>query len=221
MDDITDALGHSFGLWVIDTESVPGGSAGTKHRACECGKTETASYTNPLTDVPNGKYFSKPIFWAYENGITKGKTATEFQRDVACTRKQIVTFLWRAAGQPEPESMDNPFEDVKRGDQFEKAILWAYYSGITKGTDDTHFSPENPCTRKQIVMFLWRFHNKPEPESMENPFSDVKRGDQFEKAILWALGEGITTGKTKTTFEPESPCTRGQIVTFLYRSVVQ
>ena len=113
--------------------------------------------------------------------------------------------------------MVNPFTDVKH-DSFEKAILWAYYAGITSGTGDgTNFSPENPCTRKQIVTFLWRYNGKPDPASMDNPFTDVKH-DSFEKAILWAYGEGITTGKSATTFLPEGTCTRCQIVTFLYRA---
>ena len=116
--------------------------------------------------------------------------------------------------------MVNPFTDVK-SDRFEKAILWAYYEGITTGTTATTFSGEDTCTRKQIVTFLWRFRGQPEPQNMDNPFVDVK-ADRFQKAILWAYYEGITTGTGDgTTFSPENPCTRKQIVTFLYRDMVE
>ena len=181
---------------------------------------ETTYLNLGFRDIPEGKYYTQPALWAYYEGITTGTgDGTTFSPDNPCTRKQIVTFLWRAAGEPEPASMENPFTDVKH-DRFEKAILWAYYEGITKGTSATEFSPEKPCTRKQIVTFLWRWAGQPNPASDKNPFTDVKN-DQFRNAILWAYYEGITTGKTATTFLPEDVCIRGQIVTFLYRAMVE
>ena len=141
-----------------------------------------AAAENPFTDVPTNKYYYQPVLWAVENGITTGKTATTFAPNDPCTRKQIVTFLWRAAGEPAPDSMVNPFVDVK-ADRFEKAILWAYYKGITTGTTETTFSGDNTCTRKQIVTFLWRYMGQPQAQNTANPFVDVK-ADRFQNAIL-------------------------------------
>ena len=128
----------------------------------------------------------------------------------------MVSFLWRFFDSPEPETTVNPFVDVKH-DRFEKAILWAYENGITKGTDGSHFDPEGLCTRKQIVAFLWRSAGRPDVTAVKNPFTDVAAGSKFEDPILWAFENGITRGKTDTTFLPDGICTRGQIVSFLYR----
>jgi len=218
----TDPLGHSWSEWtvIVEPNYLQDGIRERHCTRCEVGELKAVE-NNPFTDVKADR-FEEPILWAYYEGITTGTgDGTTFSPEDSCTRKQIVTFLWRAAGQPEPESMENPFTDVKH-DRFEKAILWAYYEGITTGTGDgTTFSPEDTCTRKQIVTFLWRAAGQPEPESMENPFTDVKH-DRFEKAILWAYYEGITTGTGDgTTFSPEATCTRKQIATFLYRSAME
>lgn len=217
------AAGHSFGLWTIDTEPSGGKGVGKMHRQCSCGYTEEAEYDFTLTDVPSGRYFSRPVFWAYVNDITKGKTKTEFQKDAPCTRGQIVMFLWRAAGEPEPEEMKSPFRDVGVGNSFAKAILWAVEQGITQGTGDgKQFSPDAECTRKQIVTFLYRYFGEPEVDTEDNPFTDVAAGNRFARAILWAYGQDITTGTGDgSTFSPEDPCTRAQIVTFLYRALVE
>ena len=216
------ACAHSWGNWV-QTKAPSEKEDGISARSCSgCGETETKPIPkNPFTDVKADR-FETAILWGYYNGITSGTgDGTTFSPENPCTRKQIVTFLWRAAGEPEPASMVNPFVDVK-ADRFEKAILWAYYEGITSGTGDgSTFSPENTCTRKQIVTFLWRYHGCPEPQSMNNPFVDVK-SDRFEKAILWAYYEGITSGTGDgSTFSPENSCTRKQIVTFLYRDLAE
>jgi len=191
----------------------------TAEKLADQGSEDPDEWVNPFTDVKSDR-FEEAILWAYYNGITTGTgDGTTFSPENACTRKQIVTFLWRAAGEPEPKSMVNPFTDVK-SDRFEKAILWAYYEGITTGTGDgTTFSPEDTCTRKQIVTFLWRYHGEPARESTEINFTDVKN-DRFAAAILWAADQGITTGTGDgSTFSPEEPCTRKQIVTFLYRDM--
>jgi len=153
-----------------------------------------------------------------ENGVTTGTSKTEFSPAAPCTRAQAVTFLWRAAGQPTAKGNKNPFTDVKKKDYFYDAVLWAVENDVTTGTSKTTFSPADPCTRGQIVTFLWRARGASE-ESGSNPFKDVKAKDYFYKAVLWAVENNITTGTAKDKFSPADTCTRGQIVTFLYRTM--
>ena len=169
-----------------------------------------------FTDVPSGSYYADAVAWAVENGITGGISADTFAPNAACTRAQAVTFLWRAAGSPEPQSAETAFTDVKPGSYYEKAVAWAVENGITKGTSDTAFSPDAPCSRGQIVTFLWRSQKSP-AVGTANPFTDVKPGDYYADAVLWAVAKGVTHGTTDTTFSPGSGCTRAQIVTFLWR----
>ena len=198
---------------------------GTKTRTCKvCGNTQTGTATgtklqstNPFTDVKKSDFYYEPVLWAVNNGITSGTSKTTFSPNEACTRGQIATFLWRAAGQPTPSTSKNPFTDVKKSDYYYKAVLWAVGAGITSGTSKTTFSPNDPCTRGQIAAFLWRA-NGAKKVIASNPFTDVKKSDYSYNAVLWAVKNGITAGATKTTFEPGSPCTRGQIATFLYRA---
>ena len=166
---------------------------------------------------PNLSYYDA-VYWAVDNGITTGTSATTFSPGSPCTRAQFVTFLWRAVGKPEPKSTKNPFTDVKSGLSYSKAVLWAYENGITTGTSDTTFSPGNPCTRAQVATFLWRAMGKPEPTIKTNPFTDVKSGLSYSKAVLWAYEKKIITGTSKTEFSPTKTCTRAQTVTFLYRT---
>ncbi len=177
---------------------------------------QTASQSD-FSDVSSNAFYTSPVIWATETGITKGTTETTFSPNQGCTRAQMVTFLWRAAGSPEPKSNNNPFTDVKQGAYY-KAILWAVEKGITKGTTATTFSPNATCTRAQIVTFIYRAAGEPAVKSTTNPFKDVKQGAYY-KAILWAVENGVTNGFTATTFSPNSTCTRGQGVTFLYRSI--
>ncbi len=172
---------------------------------------------NPFTDVPTDKYYHDPVLWAYENGITTGATATTFNPSGNCTRGQIVTFLWRAAGCPEPTSNNNPFTDVDSDDYFYKAVLWAVETGVTTGATKTTFNPKGACNRGQVVTFMWRAQGKPAISSTENPFDDVPEEKYYHDAVLWAVESGITNGSSATKFAPNSTCTRGQIVTFLYR----
>ena len=127
-----------------------------------------------------------------------------------------MTFLWRAAGEPEPSSANNPFYDVDLSDYFYKAVLWAVEKGITKGVSESSFAPDEPCTRGQVVTFLHRYAGTPAAASGSNPFSDVAQ-DYYYDAVLWAVDQQITTGTTETTFAPGDSCNRAQIVTFLYR----
>ncbi len=176
-----------------------------------------AKGSNPFTDVKEKNYFYKPVLWAVANGITTGTGKTTFSPEIDCTRGQVVTFLWRAAGKPEPSTTDNPFKDVSAKQYYYKAVLWAVENGITTGTSKTTFSPEDSCTRAQVVTFLWRTAGEPAPQKSDNPFSDVPKGQYYYKAVLWAVENGVTTGISKTAFGPDMPCIRGQIVTFIYR----
>ena len=169
-------------------------------------------------DVAVGSFYHEPVVWAVENGITTGTSDTTFNPGGECLRAHVVTFLWRAAGSPEPVSMDNPFVDVRQSDFFYKAVLWAVEEGITNGTDATHFSPSIPCNRATVVTFLYRSLNGPAVDSAENPFTDVPAGDWFTEAVVWAVKNGITNGISATEFAPAALCSRAQIVTFLYRA---
>ena len=130
-----------------------------------------------------------------------------------------MTFLWRAAGSPSPSSSTNPFTDVSPSDYYYNAVLWAVGKNITNGTSPTNFGPNDGCTRGQVVTFLHRFENTPAPGSSTNPFVDVSSSEYYYTPVLWAVGKGITNGTDATHFSPNDTCTRGQIVTFLYRDM--
>ena len=172
--------------------------------------------TSPFADVPGGAYYEDAVIWAVEQGITTGASDTLFRPDMACTRAQAVTFLWRAAGSPAPQSDTMPFADVSSDSYYYSAVLWAVENGITAGTSSNTFSPDAACTRAQIVTFLWRAQELPAADAV-NPFTDVAGSDYFFQAVLWTVERGITTGTGNTTFSPDMACTRAQIVTFLYR----
>ena len=157
------------------------------------------------------------MYWAVGEGITNGTTATTFSPNNACTRAQMVTFLWRAAGEPEPETTVNPFTDVSESAYYYEAVLWAVEQGITNGTTATTFAPNATVTRGQTVTFLWR--NAGSPATGNGSFTDVAAEAFYASAVAWAVSEGITNGTTATTFSPNSNCTRAQIVTFLYRDL--
>ena len=169
-----------------------------------------------FTDVKAGAYYEDAVKWAVDKAVTSGKTVTTFAPNESCTRAQAVTFLWRAAGSPEPTASEMTFTDVKAGSYYYKAVLWAVENKITSGMSDTLFAPDATCSRSQIVTFLYRMQNSPESKA-ENPFTDVKADAYYANAVLWAVENGVTTGASATTFVPAGDCTRGQIVTFLYR----
>ena len=172
--------------------------------------------TGVFVDVATGSYYEDAVDWAVENGITKGTDDTHFSPDGICTRAQAVTFLWRVAGSPAPETRTMPFTDIPVGSYYYDAVLWAVENGITKGTGDTTFSPNMTCSRAQIVTFLWRSEKSPASGTV-NPFADVKSTAYYADAVLWAVKQDITKGTTNTTFSPDADCTRAQIVTFLWR----
>ena len=171
---------------------------------------------NPFVDLSENAYYYVPVLWAVNNGITKGMDDTHFSPDLTCTRSQIVTFLWTAAGKPEPKTVENPFVDITSDQYFYKAVLWAVENKITGGMDATHFEPYQPCTRAQAVTFIWSANNKPAAETEVNPFRDVSEKAYYYEAVLWAVENHITTGFNDTQFAPDTACTRCQIVQFLW-----
>ena len=175
---------------------------------------------NEFIDVPAGGYYYDAVLWAVENGITTGASASRFDPNGICTRAQAVTFLWRAAGSPKPETRTMPFTDVPVGSYYYDAVLWAVENGITKGTSETMFSPDATCSRAQIVTFLWRSQKSP-AAGTANPFTDVKASAYYADAVLWAVKEDVTKGTTNTTFSPDANCTRAQIVTFIWRALAE
>lgn len=176
--------------------------------------------TMNFIDVKTTDYFYDSVKWAVNKGVTTGTSSTTFSPYNPCKRAEIVTFLWRAAGSPEPTITRNPFKDVNAvtHSSYYKAILWASQKGIAAGTSTTTFSPNQVCTRAQIVTFLYRYAGKPSGY-YSNPFKDVGATSEasYYNAILWASGKGITTGSSPTTFSPYASCNRAEAVTFLYR----
>ena len=170
----------------------------------------------PFTDVAEDSIFRDAIAWAVEKGITTGKTETTFEPNGVCTRGQVVTFLWRMAGSPEPKTTEMPFTDVAAGSYCEKAVLWAVENGITKGVTETSFQPNAAVKRGEAVTFLWRMAGTSEVENAM-PFIDVAAGSYCEKAVLWAVESGVTKGVTETSFQPGTAVNRAQLVAFLYR----
>ena len=169
-----------------------------------------------FTDVAAGSYCYDAVQWAVANGITKGTDATHFSPNAGCTRGQVVTFLWRAAGEPTVGG-NVGFVDVAPGSYCYEAVKWAVANGITKGTDATHFSPNATCTRGQVVTFMYRAEGEPAVGGNVG-FVDVAAGSYCYNAVQWAVANGITKGTDATHFSPNATCTRGQVVTFLYRA---
>ena len=217
-------LEHDFGAWIV-TQAPTTTQSGVETRICkDCGHEETrsvAAVANPFTDVKDGAFYYKPVQWAVVNGITAGTSKTTFSPDSNCTRGQVVTFLWRAAGSPQPTMTSHSFTDVSENAFYYKAMLWAVESGITTGTSRTTFSPNADCTRGQLATFLWRAQGKPGIESQENPFQDITASSFYYTAILWAVENNITNGVGAGKFAPDANCTRGQVVTFLYRTYTE
>lgn len=169
-----------------------------------------------FVDVPENEYYAEAVAWAVKNHITNGMTATRFMPEETCTRGQIVTFLWRAAGSPAPKGVVGVPDDVKTDSYYYDAVVWALENGITNGVTATSFAPDDPCTRAQSVTFLYRAVGT--VPDIAAAFTDIKSDAYYSDAVAWAVENGVTNGVSKTEFAPEAPCTRGQIVTFLYRA---
>ena len=175
---------------------------------------------NFFVDVPADSYYYDAVLWAVKEGITNGTSATTFSPDASCTRAQMVTFLWRAAGSPEPKVTECKFTDVNMDSYYGKAVLWAVENGITNGTSDTTFSPDATCTRAQMAAFLCRMADG-KPVSSTNAFTDVKADAYYADSVQWAVENAITNGTGDNKFSPDATCTRAQMVTFLYRYFVK
>ena len=181
--------------------------------------SETPSDTGRFIDVHEGDYYYEPVEWAAENGITNGITKDKFGPALGCTRAQVVTFLWIAYGSQDAGS-ETGFDDVDLSDYYDKAVAWAVSEGITAGTAPNEFSPDLTVTRCQFVTMLWVSRGMPEAEGTM-PFTDVPADAYYAKAVAWAYANDITAGKSATKFGPDDPCTRGQIVTFLYNALAE
>lgn len=180
-------------------------------------ETGTVIAAKGFDDVKPTTTYHDSVIWAVENGVTTGATDTTFDPTGYCTRAQLVTFLWRAAGEPEPTTTVCPFTDVNPTRYYYKAVLWAAENGIVKGITDTTFFPTLVCTRAQTVTFLWRAAGEPEPTGTTCPFTDVT-DDYYYDAVLWAVENDIAKGITTTSFSPFRVCTRSNAVTFLCRA---
>ena len=238
-DSYIEPLGHNYTEEVTEPTCTEGGY--TTYTCSVCGDSYKGSYVDPLghdykngtctrcgvkdpnykpqanfTDVAAGSYCYDAVQWAVANGITNGTDATHFSPNAGCTRGQVVTFLWRAAGEPTVGG-NVGFVDVAPGSYCYEAVKWAVANGITNGTDATHFSPNETCTRGQVVTFMYRAEGEPAVGG-SNGFVDVAAGSYCYNAVQWAVANGITKGTDATHFSPNATCTRGQVVTFLYRA---
>ena len=179
----------------------------------------TISLNGMFKDVQKySDFWYDPTYYLSAQGVVKGyDNGTKFKPDNDCTRAQMMTFLWRLNGSPKPKSTKTDFTDIKKSDYYYNAVLWAVEKGITTGTSKTKFGPSGVCTRGQTVTFLWRMAGKPSVGNAKNKFKDVKKGDYFYDAVIWASGKKIVAGYSDGTFKPSGKCARRQMVTFLYK----
>ena len=199
---------------------VTGKSAGTVTITATCeGKSEQIKVTVLYKDVINpDDFWFTPTYALTDAGIVKGyDNQTSFRPSGVCTRAQIVTFLWRLKGQPEPKAKKCRFSDVKKTDYYYKACIWGNENHVVEGYKDGTFGPKIMCARRHAVTFLWRLAGKPEPETTKNKFNDIKSKDYYYKATLWASEKKILEGYDDGTFRPDGACLRRQMVTLLYK----
>ena len=180
----------------------------------------SVSAAGRFTDVPGNAYYADAVEWAVENDITFGTGANTFRPDAYCTRAQALTFIWKALGSPSSKYQYENFADVVPNDYFYDAVLWATENHITSGTSSTTFSPNQTVTRAQAMTFLYKAASAYWGETSTNPFGDVRTSDYYYRAVLWAVGQNITSGTSVTQFSPNAYCTRGQMMVFLYKYFV-
>ena len=201
-------------IYKVSTALSDAANLSTRHIAA-CFYVRVGSGVNvytPFADVSSSSYYFNSVLWAVDKGITNGTSATTFSPDATCTRGQIITFLWRAAGSPVPTG-SAAVSDVSADDYYYKAVQWAYAMGMASGSS---FHPGSPCTRGMTVDFMWKAADRPNAAAAS--FTDVPAGSQYAAAVAWALDQGVTSGTSNTTFSPDSTCTRSQVATFLYRA---
>lgn len=188
--------------------------------ACNANGTPLSSaiIAVPFSDVASSSFYNDPVYWAVINGITTGTGGSNFSPNKPCTRAEAVTFIWRFNGKYTPDVPRPGFVDVPANAYYYDAVRFCVQAGITTGTGSNKFSPNAPCTRAQIVTFLWRSCGEPEPTVTSCAFRDIEVNSYYYDAMMWAVQNGITTGTGYTTFSPNKVCTRGEIVTFLYRT---
>lgn len=213
---VTDAKGNELELTDKGSGKYTFAMPGSSVKVQVSFKEIAAQAVNPFTDVAANAYYYDAVLWAVANGVTNGTSATTFSPDVTVTRAQMVTFLWRAYGSPRATG-SNPFTDVSADAYYYDAVLWAVANGITNGTTATTFCPNAPVTRAQAVTFQWRTAGSPAVSG--GSFSDVAASAYYSGAVAWAVANGITNGTTATTFSPDTPVSRAQAVTFLYREL--
>ncbi len=218
--DATEKTGHAYDDGVVTKEPTTTAMGRITYTCMNCGDSYTETtpkLVNPFSDVKSTAYYFRAVLWAVEEGITSGTDETHFSPNQACTRAQVMTFLWRANGSPEPENAVSPFADVKPGDYYYKAVLWALEQGITSGVAEDRFGSNQYCTRAQVVTFLYRAAGSPAVEEVAR-FTDVSQSDYFFQSVCWAFDNGITSGVDGQTFGSNQVCTRAQVVTFLYKA---
>lgn len=220
----TPKADHTPGDWITD-EWNSDDTVIVRRRFCKVCLQQTdyeeitlIQTENPFTDVEKDDYFYNSVLWAVENKVTAGTSATTFSPDKVCTRAEVVTMLWRAAGSPAPLSVNVPFTDVPANAYYRDAVLWAVDYGVTAGTTASTFSPDELCTRAQVMTMLWRAKESPLPDGNKEAFLDVDKDDYFFLPVVWAVENEITGGAGFFLFSPDAPCSRGQIVTFLYKA---
>lgn len=220
-----EALGHTWGEWTV-VKAATCSEAGSEERVCSvCNEKETREipmldFENPFVDVTEDKWYYDAVMWGAMNDIVAGITDTEFGPKENSTRAQIVSFLWRAAGRPEPTTEECKFTDVSSSKWYYKAVLWATENGYVAGYTNTKFAPNETCKRSEMATFLWRMAGKPEAEASENPFYDVPAGKWYETSAMWAYDNGIVSGydlEEGKAFAPDNQIARGETVTMLYR----
>lgn len=206
-------------LDIEQMEKIDGGYKLTMYRKDPVIFTITGGNTVPNTssssfsDISDDAYYASAVKWAVQNNVTTGTSASTFSPDETCTRAQILTFMWRALGSPEPP-IANPFADVKETDYYFKSARWAYEKGMISGTK---FDANTPCKRSDTMKYFWLYAGSPSAPTAA--FSDVAVGSDYFNAVNWAVANGITSGMSDTTFSPDTICSRGQIVTFLSRAI--
>ena len=222
--EVIPKTAHKPGDWIEDP-LLSNDDVTVSHRFCKvCLQiTDTKEVSvvhpaSPFADVVYDDYFFDSVLWAVDNKITAGTSATTFSPEKVITRAEVVTMLWRAAGSPAPQFDRNPFGDVSADAYYYDAVLWAVENDVTAGTTATTFSPDRLCTRAQVMTMLWRAKGSPLAEDAKDLFIDVAKDDYFYAPVLWATENGITGGTGLFLFSPDAPCSRAQIVTFLYKA---